>query len=73
LRDLDWRPHLSTKVRLGPDDFADVDYAVRNSAEESMKRLGFDGVELIQFHNRIERERDIEAGAVDIDAVLGAG
>jgi L-glyceraldehyde 3-phosphate reductase len=73
LRDLDWRPQLSTKVRLGSEDFADIDYAVRNSAEESMKRLGFDGVELIQLHNRIERERDVEAGAVGIEDVLGPG
>lgn len=73
LRELDWRPYLSTKVRLGGEDFDDIDYAVRNSVEESMKRLGLDGVELVQLHNRIERERDIEAGAVSIEDVLGAG
>ena len=73
LRDLEWRPHVSTKVRLGTEDFADIGYAVRNSVEESMKRLGLDGVELIQLHNRIERERNSEAGAVGIDDVLGSG
>ena len=73
LRELDWLPHLSTKVRLRPEDFEDIDYAVRNSAEESMKRLGFSGVELIQLHNRIERERNIEAGVVGIEDVLGTG
>jgi len=72
LRELDWLPHLSTKVRLGPDGFEDIDYAVRDSVEESMKRLGFPGVELLQLHNRIQRERDIEAGVVGIEDVLGA-
>ncbi|MDA1147262.1 MAG: aldo/keto reductase [Chloroflexi bacterium] len=64
---------MSTKVRLRPEDLEDVDYAVRNSVEESMKRLGFPGVQLIQLHNPIERERNIEAGRVGIEDVLGRG
>lgn len=73
LRELDWLPNLSTKVRLGPADLDDIDFAVRDSIEESMKRIGFAGFELVQLHNRIERERDIEAGAVGIEDVLGPG
>lgn len=71
LRELNWLPNLSTKVRLGPRDFEDIDHAVRNSAEESMKRLGFPGVELIQLHNRVGHERNVEAGTVSVDDVLG--
>lgn len=73
LRELDWQPQLSTKVRLRSEDLEDIDFAVRNSVEESMKRLGFPGVELIQLHNPIARERDIEAGRLGIEDVLSQG
>ena len=71
LRELDWQSQLSTKVRLRPEDFADVAFAVGDSVEDSMKRIGFPGFELVQLHNRIERERNLEAGAVGIEDVLG--
>ena len=73
LRELDWRPNLSTKVRLSADEMDDIPYAVRNSMEESLKRLGRDAVQLIQLHNRILPERDAATSAVGIADVLGPG
>jgi len=73
LRELDWLPNLSTKVRLSADEMDDIPYAVRNSMEESLKRLGRDAVQLIQLHNRILPERDAATSAVGIADVLGPG
>ena len=73
LRELDWDPNLSTKVRLTAQELDDIPYAVRNSMEESLKRIGRDTVQLIQLHNRILPQRDPATGAVGIDDVLGPG
>jgi len=52
LRELDWNPNLSTKVRLSAEEMDDIPHAVRNSIEESLKRIGRDAVQLIQLTTR---------------------
>ncbi len=68
---LDPRPRVSTKVRLAPEDLADIPAAVERSLEQSLMRLRLDRIELLQLHNQI--------GAADsgrllgLDRVLGRG
>ena len=47
---------VGTKVRLGADAEGHIAAAVTASVEASLRRLGRDEVDLIQFHNRISRE-----------------
>ena len=44
---------LATKVMVRPDERSDVATAIRRSVEESLGRLGRDGVDLLQLHNPI--------------------
>jgi D-threo-aldose 1-dehydrogenase len=47
------RPHVSTKLRLEPDDLADIPSAVERGFEQSLKRLQTDRVTLFQLHNQL--------------------
>jgi aryl-alcohol dehydrogenase-like predicted oxidoreductase len=68
LRELDLHVFLGTKVRLRPDDLADIRGAIVRSCDESLRRLGVPRVDLLQFHNPIALE---QAGtAVAVRAVL---
>lgn len=73
LEELGERPHLSTKVRLSPDDLDDIPGAVERSVSESLGRLRQPSVDLVQLHNRIGSEGDAASGVLGVDAVLGAG
>jgi len=75
LRDLGahGRVHLATKVRLMPEELADIPSAVRRSVEGSLQRLGVGRVTLLQLHNAITAERGQEATSVTPRDVLGAG
>jgi L-galactose dehydrogenase/L-glyceraldehyde 3-phosphate reductase len=50
---LEPRPHISTKVRIEPDDFKDIPGAIERSIEKSLKRLCVDRVALLQLHNQL--------------------
>ena len=50
---LDPRPHISTKVRLEPEDLKDIPGAIERSIEKSLKRLRVDRVALLQLHNQL--------------------
>jgi L-galactose dehydrogenase/L-glyceraldehyde 3-phosphate reductase len=50
---LDPRPHVSTKVRIEPDDVDDIPGAIERSLEASLQRLGLEQVTLFQLHNQI--------------------
>ena len=58
---------VGTKVRLAPGDLADIENAVVRAVEGSLRRLGRESVDLIQFHNRIGYERDPARDQVAID------
>jgi len=48
---------VSTKIRLEPEDMADVKSATVQAVEAGLDRLKRDSVNLIQLHNRITVER----------------
>ncbi|MFQ5683632.1 MAG: aldo/keto reductase [Candidatus Binatia bacterium] len=50
-------PVLSTKVRLGPEALTSLKAATVVAAEQSLKRLGRESVDLIQMHNRVVLDR----------------
>jgi L-galactose dehydrogenase/L-glyceraldehyde 3-phosphate reductase len=53
LRGLSPRPHISTKVRLEAEDLGDIAGALERSLEQSLRRLQFDRVALLQLHNHL--------------------
>jgi L-galactose dehydrogenase/L-glyceraldehyde 3-phosphate reductase len=73
LEQLEWQPNLSTKLRLRAEELDDIPGAARRSIEASLGRMRQRAVQVIQLHNRVRRERDLENGALGIDDVLGPG
>jgi aryl-alcohol dehydrogenase-like predicted oxidoreductase len=65
--------HVATKVRLTPDDFADIRVAVRQSVEESLARLGRNRITLLQLHNGLTARRDDEPFSICPADVLQPG
>lgn len=65
--------HVATKVRLGAEDLADVEGAVRRSLAGSLNRLGLPAVTLLQLHNGITLERGQIAASLTPADVLGSG
>jgi aryl-alcohol dehydrogenase-like predicted oxidoreductase len=57
LRELRLDVHVGTKVRLRPEDLADIGGAVTRSLEASLRRLGMPAVDLLQLHNPIALAR----------------
>ena len=53
---------VGTKVRLVADDLADIPAAIVRSTDASLRRLGMERVDLMQFHNPIAVDR--RGGAV---------
>jgi L-galactose dehydrogenase/L-glyceraldehyde 3-phosphate reductase len=47
---------LSTKFTILPEDHGAIGAAVGRSLEASLKRLGRDGVDLLQLHNRVAQQ-----------------
>lgn len=48
---------VGTKVRLAPSDLAAIPAAIVRSTEDSLRRLGMERVDLMQFHNPIAVDR----------------
>lgn len=63
--------HVGTKVRLAPPDMRDIKSAVVRSAEESLRRLDQDSVDLLQLHNQITARRSPEETSVTPEDVMG--
>jgi L-galactose dehydrogenase/L-glyceraldehyde 3-phosphate reductase len=69
LKEIDTRPHLSTKVYLDVARLDDIAGQVERSMVDSLQRLGRDSVDVLLLHNPIAAG----AGAVTLDRVLGPG
>lgn len=63
--------HVGTKVRLAPPDMRDIKGAIVRSAEESLRRLDRDCVDLLQLHNQITARRHPEDASVTPEDVTG--
>jgi len=66
------RPHVSTKVRLEPEDTDDIAGAIEKGLVQSLRRLRSDSVTLFQLHNHIGRGIGDRLG-LTVQQVLGPG
>lgn len=64
---------VATKFRLSEADFENVEAAIRKSLSESLTRLRTHRVAVLQLHNAITWQRDLEPSSVSVDDVLGKG
>ena len=64
---------LATKVRIKPEDLANLREATIASVNQSLKRLGRSSVDLIQLHGRVAPTRDNQSFALTPKEVLGSG
>jgi L-galactose dehydrogenase/L-glyceraldehyde 3-phosphate reductase len=71
LRELNATVYVGTKVRLGPEEMADLRGAIQRSVEASLQRMGRDSVDLIQLHNHIGRQRRTADATLSVQDVLG--
>lgn len=76
LQDGGIRPLIATKVALELDDLGDIPRAVRQSVEDSLRRLRVEAVTNVQLHNRVGSARapkaDIGVGAMlTVEDVMG--
>ena len=58
MREIGFRPFLTTKVEIMPNELDHVADAVVESVDESLKRLGVDFVDVVQIHNPPGMETD---------------
>ena len=71
LNELDDTPHVSTKVRLAPEDLADIPAAIERNTMQSLARLHRQSVDLLQIHNQIATVDGDRA--LSVDSFLGSG
>ena len=64
---------LATKVRIKPEDLANLREATIASVNQSLKRLGRSSVDLIQLHTRVTPSREDRSFALTPREVLGSG
>ncbi len=64
-------PHVSTKVRLVPEDLTDIPAAIERNTRQCLVRLQRETVDLLQFHNHVAQMGDERA--VLVERVLGPG
>ncbi len=76
LREIGAEVLVGTKARLGPADMQHVEEAIIQSVDGSLRRMGRDAVDLIQFHNRVESQHSASqepaATLADLESVLHA-
>ena len=71
LREIDARPHLSTKVFLDSARLDDIPGQVERSVHESLQRLGRESVDVLLLHNLLAASAS--AGTITPEHALGAG
>jgi len=62
--------YVGTKVRISPEEMADLRGAIARSVEASLQRLGRDSVDLVQLHNHIARQRQTADATLSVQDVL---
>src|SRR5207247_11104373 len=67
------RVHVATKVRLMPEDLADIRGAVRRSLAGSLQRLRLPRVTLLQLHNSVRQPRADQPTAITPADALNRG
>ncbi|MBI5876162.1 MAG: aldo/keto reductase [Chloroflexi bacterium] len=73
LRELGSDVLVGTKARVLPHELNDIENAIIRSVEGSLRRLGRDAVDLLQFHNRFgPARRDDYVTVSDLEPVLNA-
>ncbi|MBI4298560.1 MAG: aldo/keto reductase [Chloroflexi bacterium] len=70
-RELGAEAYVGTKVRLTNGERKDVQGDIFHSAEESLRRLRREYVDLIQLHNPITLRRGTDFSAMNVEEVLG--
>jgi aryl-alcohol dehydrogenase-like predicted oxidoreductase len=73
LRAIRANPVVGTKIRLDKGDLEDIEAAVARRVDAGLRRLGRDGVDLMQLHNAVGARRDLTRGqlsAEDLGRVL---
>ncbi len=63
--------HVASKVRLVPEDLADIRSAIRRSVAGSLERLHLPRLTLLQLHNSITQQRGDEPTSITPADVLG--
>ena len=71
LKELNPEVYVGTKVRLAPGEMQDIKGAVVRSAEESLKRLDRQYVDVLFLHNPIALQRNTPEGSPSGEDVLG--
>ncbi|MEM7130763.1 MAG: aldo/keto reductase [Chloroflexota bacterium] len=69
VRELDAKPEIviGSKVRITrPEQLDDLRQSVVDSVEASLRRMGREQIDLIQFHNRIGPQRDLDQSQVAV-------
>ena len=75
MREIGFRPVLTTKVEIMPDELDHIADAVVESVEDSLRRLQVDHVDVVQIHNPPSIETDTTVPGwihVGLDDYLGA-
>ena len=76
MREIGFRPVLTTKVEVMPDELDHIADAVVESVDESLGRLRVDHVDVVQIHNPPSMETDTTVHGwihLGLDDYLGAG
>lgn len=71
LNELSADVYVGTKYSLGEADPSDLKAGVIQSVEASLQRLGREQVDLIQLHDRISSQTDLQTRAIKVSDVLG--
>ena len=76
MREIGFRPYLTTKVEIMPDELDHIADAVVGSVDESLERLGVDFVDVVQIHNPPGLETDTTVSGwihLGVNDYLGPG
>ena len=73
LKELRANPFVATKVRLKNEDLSNINKAVNDSINNSLKRLQRDYVDVLLLHNPVCARRGNRRDSVTVEDVLGAG
>ena len=69
LRELNADVLVGTKVRLATEEFEDIEAAIVQSVERSLRRLQLETVDLIQLHNLVAMERNPQRQIASVEDV----